>query len=185
MHELRVSGGKRVERHLCEACARREGVAAQPPASVPELIEKFLHQAAKPAARTAAGPACPECGLAFSEFRETGLLGCPSCYQAFEAQLGPLLERSHEGGTHHVGKTPKRGGSPAVPTRDASPQPDDRAVRIASLSKQLEQAVAGEHYERAAALRDELRRLSDAAPAVPSATPPAGAPPTPPPGSTV
>lgn len=179
VHELRVTGGKRLERHLCESCARREGVAAQPPASVPELIEKFLHQAAKPPVQTAAGPACPRCGLAFAEFRETGLLGCPDCYRAFEAQLGPLLERSHEGGTHHVGKTPKRAGHASVPASAVAQERDDRAARIAALSKQLEQAVAGEHYERAAALRDELRRLGD-----PACPPPTSAPPAPPTGPT-
>ncbi|MFN0131505.1 MAG: UvrB/UvrC motif-containing protein [Phycisphaerales bacterium] len=170
VHELRVMGGKRVERHLCEACARREGMAVQPPASVPELIEKFLHQAAKKAeTQAASGPACGECGLSFAEFKNTGILGCPACYQAFESQLGPLLERSHEGATHHVGKTAKRLSDGTGATGTKAIDADDRAARMAALSKQLEQAVAGEHYERAAALRDELRRVSEAG------SPPTGA----------
>ena len=46
VHELRVVNGKKVERHLCEACARKQGIAVQPALSVPELLEKYIQQAA-------------------------------------------------------------------------------------------------------------------------------------------
>src|SRR5690606_37606014 len=116
VHELRVVNGKKVERHLCEACARKQGIAVQPALSVPELLEKYIQQAAAasppvkpahPTATPARANVCPRCGTTYMEFRQTGLLGCADCYRAFEAQLGPLLERAHEGGGYHVGKVPK------------------------------------------------------------------------------
>lgn len=182
VHELRVVGGKKVERHLCEKCARDKGVAVQPTISVPELIEKYMQHAmegktapagAPPGAAGAATPAkaasCPACGTTYVEFRQTGLLGCSECYKAFESQLGPLLERAHEGGTHHVGKLPARaltgararigpgGLDPAAILGDAAL----RAGRLSALRKQLDDAVRAEQYERAATLRDELRRMTE------------------------
>ncbi len=177
VHELRVVNGKKVERHLCESCARTQGIAVQPALSVPELLEKYIQQAAassaKPAQSGAGGSAgrasvCPTCGTTYMEFRQSGLLGCPDCYRAFEAQLGPLLERVHEGGAHHVGKVPKRlltGSAKATTARRNIERvlggPEQRAGRISALRKQLEDAVKAEQYERAAKLRDELRKLTE------------------------
>lgn len=172
VHELRVVGGKKVEKHLCEKCARDQGIAVQPP--VTELIAKYVMAqapgvpAATPAPAPAAGRLCRACGTTYAEFRQSGLLGCPECYAAFEAQLGPLLERAHEGGTHHVGKVPVRalarsraGGSGSPGVEAVLGGERERAERIKLLKKQLDEAVAGEQYERAAEIRDELRRIAE------------------------
>jgi protein arginine kinase activator len=86
-----------------------------------------------------------------------------------------LLERAHEGATHHVGKSPRRGSvaratqgsqatAPSSPTTERAAArlgtPEERSRRLVILRKQLADAVAAEQYERAASLRDELRRLS-------------------------
>lgn len=144
VHEVTIKGGQKVEKHLCESCAREEGVAKQQHAPISNLITKFvLAQAA--GAPTARAASCPTCGMTFHEFRQQGLLGCPDCYKAFEQQLGPMIERAHEGATHHVGKVPRRG----------APAPD-RQQRIVALRRQLQEAIDAEQYERAAAIRDEL-----------------------------
>jgi protein arginine kinase activator len=175
VHELRVVNGKRAERHLCEKCARNEGIAIQTGMTVPEIIEKMLEQStepAKPADRPASkktqqAATCPECGTTYTEFRQSGLLGCAMCYAAFEGQLGPLLERAHQGGTHHAGKLPKRAlaGAQAPSTGKKKESvlggPEQRAGRMAALRKQLDEAIRSEQYERAATIRDELRKLSE------------------------
>ena len=91
---------------------------------------------------------CKECGLTFAQFRDTGLLGCPQCYSEFESELGPLLERTHEGGTHHIGKVPRHSGESQA-----------RQVLLLRLRKQLADAVANEDYKSAAKLRDQVREL--------------------------
>lgn len=147
VHEVMIKGGQKVEKHLCENCAREEGIAVHTHAPINELITKFVMAQAGQPAPVKAG-SCPGCGMSFAEFREGGVLGCPECYRAFEGQLGPLVERAHEGGTHHVGKTPKRVVGVA-----------DRAERIVALRKQLSDAIAAEQYERAANLRDQLMHV--------------------------
>ena len=169
VHEVTIRGGKKVERHLCERCARGQGIAVQAPVPINELIAKHLiaQNLVEGAAATKA-KACPVCGLTYAEFRQSGLLGCADCYKTFEAQLGPLLERAHEGGVHHVGKVPRRAlaRSKAAGPAEAGPEAvlgdqAERAVRLATLRRQLDEAVAAEQYERAARLRDELRKATD------------------------
>src|SRR5262249_41844412 len=123
---------------------------------------------------------CAACGLTYASFRQTGYLGCPECYTAFEQQLVPLIARAHEGGTHHTGKSPKRpltgdasaaGTGTAHAAERAARAEADRAARQATearliaeravmLQKRLNEAVAAEEYEKAAQLRDELARLT-------------------------
>ena len=88
--------------------------------------------------------------MSFAEFRNSGLLGCPHDYVAFEKLLLPLLERAHDGRTEHVGKTPADAGAGAR-TRST----------IAQLHRDLDRAVEAEEYEQAARLRDQIRELSD------------------------
>jgi protein arginine kinase activator len=175
VHELRVAGGKKVEKHLCERCARKQGIASTPAVSVPDLIEKYLQSASTKPAEV--GPvrstsACPNCATTYLEFHQSGLLGCQDCYKAFEAQLGPLLERAHEAGTHHIGKLPRRaltGAARTLPGPDRGIEtrgleailggPAELAGRLATLRKQLDESIAAEQYERAAGIRDQIRKL--------------------------
>ncbi len=178
VHELRVVKGVKVEKHLCEHCAKQDGIAVQSQVPIDELISKYVMAQGASATETAkagrAPAACARCGLTYAEYRQAGLLGCPECYRAFGVQLGPLLERAHEGGTHHVGKVPRH----ALARRRAGAEdvlggPAGRAERIATIRRQLSEAIRAEQYERAAALRDELARFSDGAP--PAAAAPARA----------
>src|SRR5918997_73979 len=98
----------------------------------------------------ALGQACDACGVTWTEFRQGGLFGCPNDYTLFEKDLTPLLQRAHEGATHHVGKVPTRRGGTGVPMK--------RQVDLTKLRKELAKAVEAEDYERAAKLRDQIRQ---------------------------
>lgn len=180
VQETIIQGGKVVQRNLCETCAKAAGVKIQTPASLPQAIANAVkaHALADPAAQerlraAAAAAICPSCALTYASFRQTGMLGCPECYKAFDQQLWPLLERAHEGGTHHVGKIPRRASSAAASGEQPGPSravalfgsAKERAQRIVILRQQLAEAVAAEQYERAAQLRDELRKLGEHRPA--------------------
>ncbi len=174
VHEVMISGGKSAERHLCERCAAAAGVQIQQPQpAVTQILSQLIKGVTGPPnpppatptpGKPAAATACSSCGLAFAQFRQSGMLGCPHCYAAFEGQLGPLLSRAHEGGTHHVGKVPRsiEAARAAAPTKPAAAQSDphaDERKRATLLRKQLTDAVSAEHYEKAATLRDELHKI--------------------------
>ncbi len=169
IHEVLIKGGTKMEKHLCEVCAQ---VAASEPSSnlpINELISKYMvspgvHAGEASEAREAPAPTvCPSCAMTVREFRQSGLLGCPVCYSVFEDQLGPLIERAHEGGACHVGKTPRRALDSGRERGDVERLLGDtreRAERLGALRKQLTDAVEREQYERAAQLRDEMRRVA-------------------------
>lgn len=138
--------------HLCEDCAAAKGV--QTGASVAKYpLSTFLASVGKGAA--AALPAgaedrsCQFCQATLRDFRETGRLGCPHCYESFGSHLRDLLRRIH-GSSQHVGEvylSPHEAETP------------DRGRMLIELRQRLHKAVEAENFELAAELRDQIRVL--------------------------
>ncbi|NBX24600.1 MAG: hypothetical protein EBQ99_00875 [Planctomycetes bacterium] len=151
VHEVVIRNNATQEVHLCAEHAAQRGYQV-PAAPVTQLLAQFAGQVpaiAAAARREPVGPVrCPGCGLAFAEFRQSGVLGCPGCYEAFMPQLGAVIERAQGGAVHHVGRVPPRMEGMA-----------DRAAMRTRLLQELDAAVAAEQYERAARLRDQLQNL--------------------------
>jgi protein arginine kinase activator len=151
-------GSRKVELHLCSACAERRGLGGGDPRK-PELIQSLI-QNLPPVDAESAGtdPSpivrnCPFCGASFKELAAKGLLGCFSCGDLFAADL--LKAKGGMNGT--VSDAPPigyRGRLSYAVTRSV----EDRRDR-ASLREQLDRAVAGEDYESAAQLRDRIRSM--------------------------
>jgi protein arginine kinase activator len=146
VHLTEVVEGEKRERHMCDQCAAQEGVMGKSQEPVNELVAKFV--LAQASARDVAQLTCPECGMTFLQFRNSGLLGCPNDYHVFEKPLLGLLERAHGGRTQHVGKVP--GGKE---------NKHKRQHELMILKPDLQRAVDAEDYERAAVLRDKIRKL--------------------------
>lgn len=138
--------------HLCEECAAEKGV--QTGASVSKYpLADFLASLGKGAA-VALPPggedrACPDCRATLADFRETGRLGCPQCYEVFATHLRDLLRRIH-GSSQHVGEVYLTPGESEAPDQD-------RLLR--ELKEKLHRAVESENFELAAELRDRIRVL--------------------------
>ena len=145
-HSVEIIKGQKIEKHLCDEHAVAAGLAIKTPhMPINQLLTNFVKQHSGIVEQPAL--LCDHCGLSFAEFREHSLLGCPACYTAFDAQLSPLIERAQGGGTHHIGKAPRRAGGG-----------EQHQQRLLRLRKRLAEAVAAEDYEQAARFRDEIRR---------------------------
>lgn len=153
-HSVEIIKGEKIEKHLCDVHAAEDGLAVKAVHTpINELLSNFvkLHSGAGEAASNVSEErVCDQCGMTFAAFREHSLLGCPDCYKAFEAELSPLLERAHEGGTHHIGKVPHRAGAG-----------QQRQAQLMRMRKRLDDAVTAEDYELAARLRDEIRDVEE------------------------
>lgn len=149
IHLTQIQSNEMTTRHLCEPCAAALGLDAGGPAAAAPLAD-FLAQMGKAigAEATATAGTCPACGLTLADFKRTGRLGCSRCWSAFEGSLRGLLRKLH-GGTQHVGRV----------YLSADPSQSDRAQRVTALRRSLQRAVDEEDFERAAALRDQIRRL--------------------------
>lgn len=148
IHFTEVVEGKMQKIDLCEACSQEKGVADTTSSHLAELLlnmsgmkEEVLAPAGK------AQLICPRCGFTQADLKKTARLGCPDCYETFAESLAGLLKNMHRG-TRHIGKVP---GAPAK-----AKEKEDTS-RLDELQRELEKAVTGENFERAALLRDEIK----------------------------
>ncbi len=142
VHITQILDGQTAARHLCEECARKNGI------TISISHENFLAPDLKPEEEVPE-VACPTCSLPFSEFRSKGWLGCSDCYSAFEGDIDELLVQMH-------GSMKHRGKRPGLVENDS---PETSHAEISRLEVQLDQAVQDEEFELAAAIRDVLRTL--------------------------
>lgn len=143
LHLTKVVDGKLHKLAICADCPHG--------ASIKGSVGFDLIEAGSPAkvSRTAESEstvACPHCGLTPADFKESGRLGCPSCYETYAAKLEPILSKLHRGPSH-LGKAP-RGRKREISQEE-----------IAALKNRLQEYVAREEYEMAAQVRDQLRSL--------------------------
>ena len=153
VHLTQIAQDQVVTLHLCEKCAAEKGVESG--AAVGKSpVGQFLAPMGKgmEAGGVMPGPTsgdrCPGCGATLSDFRESGRLGCATCYRTFEPSLRDLLRRLH-GSSRHIGER-------YVPPGDTPLPPADSALQ---LRQQLRLAVDTEDFELAAELRDRLRAV--------------------------
>jgi protein arginine kinase activator len=143
--------------HLCERCAAEKGVESAATVEQNPFAKLVAASMGKPTADltlTGAAPrgACPRCGATLQDFRQSGRLGCPHCWRAFEGPLRDLLRRLH-GSTLHMGERYTERIGAEAPTNG------DSGVAQADLREQLRLAIETENFELAAELRDRLRVL--------------------------
>lgn len=139
--------------NLCEDCAKKKGVDNPTTFSLADADLLLGLGAAQEIAQTSDGVdlKCPRCGFSQADFKKSGRLGCPECYQVLAEGLAGPLKTMHKG-TRHVGKTP-----------EALRQSRDNADKMKLLQKKLAKAVESEDFEQAAKVRDELKALTSPA----------------------
>lgn len=148
-----IRNGMVEERHLCQQCAATQSPyqkKAMP--QLDEILSGILGVAA--ANQSAQAPAqaeltCSTCGLPYSSYRQTLILGCSDCYTSFEKLLVNELRRFH-GETRHTGRVPQ---SQVREIRNARSAED--------LKARLAEAVKAEDFKLAAELRDQIKELAE------------------------
>jgi len=153
VHLTEIRDGKKHEMHLCERCAQEKGLPGKSHFSISDLLAGIASQAqaATQQSRTRKGKesACPVCSTTISQFQSSGRFGCPECYTTFRDDVQGLVEKIHDS-SQHVGKVPKRVSS------EISLQKDIRQLQV-----ELKRAVRREDYEKAAAIRDDIRKMEE------------------------
>lgn len=136
--------------HLCEDCARKKGAEMEEHFGLSDLLAGLtdIDGEIEPHL-TQQEVKCPNCGLAYQNFRKMGKLGCGDCYEAFKKQLVPLLKKIH-GSDRHIGKVPIRTGKVL-----------NDAKRLQEMRMRMEKAIQFEEFEEAARLRDEIKKLEE------------------------
>ena len=154
IHIVQIGPNGRMEKNLCEECAAGYGTSMFASQQKSMSVDDFLKGVFSSASETdSAAPGrhhelvCPNCGMSYQDFHDTGKIGCSICYDTFRQQLEPLLRRVH-GSSVHSGKIPHRSGGAL-----------EMKHEIEVLRRNLQEAVRQEEYEKAAEYRDRIRVL--------------------------
>lgn len=148
VHVTRIAHSGTTVSHLCEACARENGVPLEIilPSDIPQ---KSNVPAMSPV--VFADRECSSCHMKLSDFKTKGLLGCASCYNEFEKEIDGFLMQMH-GSIHHKGK---RGEAHCTATNGN--------LDVSKLKAELSCAIDREEFELAALLRDTIKRSTEGA----------------------
>lgn len=92
---------------------------------------------------------CTLCASTFDDIVKSGKVGCAKCYEVFSDELKKSVESIH-GKAEYMGKRPKR-----------FKVKETKEDKIKKLKNEMKSAVKAQEFERAAALRDEIRALED------------------------
>lgn len=137
--------------HICSECARE--AMDKSSSMFNSFFDDFPFSGFMSKPMITSGKRCENCGMSFEEIMELGRLGCSDCYSVFAGELAPTIQNIH-GKATHMGKRPHGFTKELPPAKD-----EKSAVEI--LNEKLKKAVDEQNYERAAKLRDEIKRLQE------------------------
>jgi protein arginine kinase activator len=157
VHITKFINGAKQEYSLCDACANELNemnfvdvghISLNNTFTVQDLLSGIIDYVNQSSQSNVSNvPTCKNCGMTYTEFKKTGLMGCSKCYESFENSLIPIIKRV-QGNIEHVGKIPKKSGKEVMEKR-----------QLLKLKEELNKAVVAEEYERAAKLRDQIREI--------------------------
>ena len=148
--------GEYAEYRLCHECAHELGYDSMFPdcsADFGGLLSSFVSNAL-PAISGAAH--CNTCGSTLNDIKRTGKVGCADCYDTFFSELMPTIRNIH-GNTEHKGKRPNV--IEYTVNEDKKDQTESAEDKLSALRAELKKAIEDENFERAAQLRDEIKKL--------------------------
>lgn len=155
VHVTKINNGIKSEMHLCEECAKQKQefgfntIGFGFPMSFQNIVDGLFEVVGSPLQVNNEENVCSVCNRTFEDFRNNGRVGCSNCYNTFSKNMVPLIKRIH-GNIQHTGKIPKRAGGMIKVKRD-----------VEKLREELRTLVQNEEYEKAAGIRDEIKKLDN------------------------
>lgn len=156
IHVTKIINGAKYEFNVCEKCAKEKVDLNFSEEVFPSNftfqnilsgIMDYIGSSSQP--QKILETSCKSCGTTYSEFRQKGLVGCSQCYESFKSTLEPVIKRV-QGSIEHIGKIPRKAGKNIIEKK-----------RLLELKEDLQKAVSSEEYERAAEIRDAIRKLQN------------------------
>lgn len=153
VHFTKIVNNKKTQLYLCEKCAsKHHSFVNITPFSINDLLAGFMDFSfnnQEPSFVKKCVTKCETCGMDYSQFKRTGLVGCRDCYRYFRNELRPVIEKI-QGRTEHTGKIPRQSGLSVTLTK-----------QIDILKSKLKKAVEKEAYEEAAVFRDQIKQIEE------------------------
>ena len=151
-HIKQIINGEMDESHLCTDCAEHLGfndMFSGFNLNMSDLFGGFLGDM-MPSLTMGKVKRCPRCGCSFDDIVREGKVGCAECYSTFYDKLAPSIQRIH-GKIKHSGKISAGAGEQS--------RIETAEEKIEKLKAKMNEAVAEQKFEEAAAIRDEIKAL--------------------------
>ena len=142
VHTVTVINGVKDEKYLCSECANMKDFDMN--FSFPTAND-FFKGFFEPEEKLIETLTCPTCQTSYREFCDTGMLGCPECYENFRSRLAPVIKKLQGGNTANK------------PEAGEIKIKDEKRDQLKDLKRQLKAAIKEENFEEAARLRDEIK----------------------------
>lgn len=149
IHIQQIIGNKQSKLHLCEKCAAEKGITSIDDKLEMDIAGLFagLFESRKAITQNMEKKSCRYCGTTFDTFNKKNRFGCNHCYAVFSRILRYKFKKLTSR-RQYQGKIPKKLQSYKI-----------LFIDLEKLKKNLEEAVRNEDYEKAANIRDEIKRL--------------------------
>ncbi len=150
VHMQKNINGQITEMHLCQDCASNPEIPISFDNFFQGFLDSFLNYHMKELTEEGIRTnlqKCNTCGLTYTDFKNTGRLGCANCYNTFRTELNTIF-KSIQASDIHNGKYPQKAGASLNLQR-----------KIDNLKQALNLAIQNEEFEQAARIRDDIRIL--------------------------
>lgn len=164
-----VINGVKKEMALCDKCAKELGLDTidfNIPINFSSFLGDFFNEyndsAFLPGFSTATILKCPNCGMSYEDFIQTGKFGCSECYDTFSERINPVLKNIH-GTNAHVGRKSRMltNNVKEKKVEDNKKETKNENDEIKKLNDELKMAIKEERYEDAAKLRDKIKEIEN------------------------
>lgn len=157
VHYRYNDNGKVTEMHLCQNCAKEEGLLNDGESLMYQNNNGSLFGSnffsipfggildSKP--KNVNLRVCSSCGMSEIEFRNSGKFGCEKCYSVFKDLVYEMLLKLHSS-TEYKGKIPA-----------AYNEKISVSKKLEKLKEDMADAVLKQEYEEAARIRDVIKKL--------------------------
>ena len=137
--------------NLCRDCAIKEGVfSTQKQSLFDEMFNSFADMLSFEQVENLV---CPVCKTSLRDFKATGKLGCPNCYEIFKEEISNIIKRIAPFETHK---------QETIKTMKTKMQKPSKEEQIKMLREEMKQAVSEERYEDAAKIKKQITKLENA-----------------------
>ncbi len=146
-HSTFIVNGVSQKTNLCRDCALKEGVFSNQSTNIFEdLFSSFQDLLGFDEVENVV---CPVCKTSLREFKNSGLLGCPNCYETFKAEIQDVIKRVAPFPTH------KQEAIKPVAKKEKLTKEE----KINRLREDMKLAVSEERYEDAAKIKKQIAKL--------------------------
>lgn len=149
-----IINGEKAKFYLCDKCANELNIGMNFKFGFNDIFGAFFEEPnfVKTIEKEKT-QMCDVCGTTYEQFASTGMFGCENCYRVFSARLDNVLKRLHGNNRHVEKKTAINQKYENVKSKS------NRKNELEKLKELLQECIKNEEYEKAAVIRDQIKKL--------------------------